>query len=50
MGWIYETIGRMVVRSAISRLGRPVGIGGGIALIALLVGGYVAASRRVKEG
>ena len=50
MGSVYETIGRLVVRFVISRYGRQLRIGVVVALVALLVGGYLAASRKVEEG
>ena len=50
MSLIYETIGRLVVRSFLSRFGPQLRIGGVVALVALLIGGYLAASRKVEEG
>jgi ABC-type nitrate/sulfonate/bicarbonate transport system permease component len=50
MSTIYEAIGRLVVSRALSRFGPGLRIGGGVALVALLVGGYLAASRKVEEG
>lgn len=50
MGSVYETIGRLAVRFVILRYGRQLRIGAAVALIALLVGGYLAAPRKVEEG
>ena len=47
---IYKAIGRLLVRFLIARYGRQLRIGAGVAAVALLVGGYLAASRSVDEG
>ncbi len=50
MSSVYEAIGRLVVARTLSRHERQLRIGGALALVALLVGGYLAASRKVSEG
>jgi hypothetical protein len=50
MSAVYELIGRLVVRFAWLRYGRQIKIAGGVALGALLLGGYLAAKREPPEG
>jgi hypothetical protein len=50
MSAIYESIGRLVVRSVWLRYGRQIRIAAGVGLTALLVGGYMAARREPPEG
>jgi hypothetical protein len=50
MSAIYEAIGRLVVRFVWARYGRRIRIGLGVALASLLLGGYLAASRKMEEG
>jgi len=50
MSRFYEAIGRHVVSQFLARYGRALRVGGGLALIAVLVGGYIAAARKVEEG
>ena len=50
MRWFYEAIGRMVVRFVRVRYGRQIRIALGIGIASLLLGGYLAASRKMEEG
>jgi hypothetical protein len=50
MNAIYEAIGRVVVWFVRVRYGRQIRIALGVALASLLLGGYLAASRKVEEG
>jgi hypothetical protein len=50
MSAIYELIGRLVVRLVWLRYGRQIRIAAGVGLMALLVGGYMAARREPPEG
>jgi hypothetical protein len=47
---LYELIGRLVVWFVRVRYGRQIRIALGVGAAALLLGGYVAASRKVEEG
>jgi hypothetical protein len=47
---IYEAIGRLVVWFVRYRYGRQIRIAAGIGLASLLLGGYLAASRKMEEG
>jgi hypothetical protein len=47
---IYEAIGRVVVWFVRVRYGRQIRIAIGIAIASVLLGGYLAASRKVEEG
>ena len=46
----YEVIGRLVVRFVRVRYGRQIRIALGVAIASLLIGGYLAANRKVEEG
>jgi hypothetical protein len=50
MSSIYEAIGRVVVWIVRVRYGRQIRIAIGIAVASVLLGGYLAASRKVEEG
>jgi hypothetical protein len=50
MSSIYEAIGRVVVWIVRVRYGRQIRIALGIALASILLGGYLAASRKMEEG
>ena len=50
MSAIYEAIGRGVVWFVRFRYGRQIRIALGLAIASLLLGGYLAASRRMEEG
>jgi hypothetical protein len=50
MSSIYEAIGRVVVWIVRVRYGRQIRIAIGIAVVSVLLGGYLAASRKVEEG
>jgi hypothetical protein len=50
MSAIYEAIGRLVVRFVWARYGRQIRIALGVGLASLLLGGYLAASRKMEEG
>jgi hypothetical protein len=50
MSAIYEAIGRAVVWFVRVRYRRQIRIAAGVALASLLLGGYLAASRKVEEG
>jgi hypothetical protein len=47
---LYELIGRLVVWFVRVRYGRQIRIALGVGLASLLIGGYLAASRKVEEG
>ena len=47
---IYEAIGRLVVWFVRVRYRREIRIGLGVAIVSVLLGGYLAASRRMEEG
>ena len=47
---IYAVIGRLTVALIWARYGRQIRIAGAVTLGALLLGGYLAASRHVEEG
>ena len=47
---IYEAIGRLVVWFVRVRYGRQIRVGLAVAVAAALLGGYLAASRRMEEG
>lgn len=50
MSAFYETVGRIVVWFVRYRYGRQIRIGLGIGLASLLLGGYLASSRKMDEG
>jgi hypothetical protein len=50
MSAVYEAIGRLVVRFVRIRFRRQIRIAMGIAIVSVLLGGYLAASRSVDEG
>lgn len=50
MSWIYEAIGRAVVRLVMIRYGRQIRIGIAVAVASVLLGTYLAASRKMEEG
>lgn len=50
MGAFYELIGRLVVAFVRWRYGRQLRIAAGVGVAALLVGGYLAATREPPEG
>ena len=50
MSPIYQAIGRAVVWLVRARYGRQIRIGIGIGIAAALLGGYLAASRKMEEG
>jgi hypothetical protein len=50
MSPVYEAIGRVVVWFIRVRFRRQLRIAAGIAIVAILIGGYLAASRSVDEG
>jgi hypothetical protein len=50
MGPIYEAIGRLVVLFVRVRFRRQLRIAAGVAIVAVVLGGYLAASRSVDEG
>jgi hypothetical protein len=50
MSAIYEAIGRLVVWFVRVRFRRQLRIAAGAAIVALLLGGYLAASRSFDEG
>jgi hypothetical protein len=47
---IYQAIGRLIVWVVLKRFGRQLRIAGALAVIAVGVAGYIAASRSVDEG
>ena len=47
---IYEFIGRSVVRLAWWRFGRQIQIAGGLAIVAVVAGGYLLSRRQPPEG
>ena len=47
---VYEAIGRVVVWIVRVRFGRQLRIAIGIGIAAVLLGGYLAASRKMEEG
>lgn len=50
MSAVYEAIGRVVVWFVRVRFRRQLRIAAGVGIVALLLGGYLAASRAVDEG
>ena len=50
MSSIYEAIGRAVVWVVRVRYGRQIRIALGVAVASVLLGGYLAASRKMEEG
>ncbi|HYU61723.1 MAG TPA: hypothetical protein VEK39_13275 [Solirubrobacterales bacterium] len=50
MSPIYEAIGRVVVWFVRVRFRRQLRIAAGVAVVAVVLGGYLAASRSVDEG
>ena len=50
MSWIYQAIGRLVVWLVRVRYGRQIRIALGVAIASVLLGGYLAASRKMEEG
>ena len=50
MSSIYEAIGRVVVWIVRVRYGRQIRIAVGIGIASVLLGGYLAASRKMEEG
>ena len=48
--WIYEQIGRLVVRLAWIRFGRQIKIASGVFAALVLIGGYLLANRQPPEG
>ena len=50
MSSIYEAIGRIVVAQLMRRHRRTIRTAALLALVALLLGGYLAAARRLEEG
>jgi hypothetical protein len=50
MSAFYETIGRAVVWLVRYRYGRQIRIALGIGVAAILLGGYLASSRKMEEG
>jgi hypothetical protein len=50
MSRFYEAIGRLVVWFVRLRYGRQIRIALGVAVASVLVGGYLAANRKVEEG
>jgi hypothetical protein len=50
MSAFYEAIGRLVVWFVRMRFRRQIRIGLGVGAVAVLLGGYLAASRSVDEG
>jgi len=50
MRWFYEAIGRLVVWFVRVRYGRQIRIALGIGIASVLLGGYLAASRKMEEG
>ena len=50
MRWLYEAIGRLVVWIVRVRYGRQIRIALGIGIASVLLGGYLAASRKMEEG
>ena len=47
---LYQLIGRLVVWFVRTRYGRQIRIGLGIAVVSVLLGGYLAANRKMEEG
>ena len=47
---IYQAIGRLVVWVVLKRFGRQLRIAGVLAIVAVAIAGYLAASRSVDEG
>jgi hypothetical protein len=47
---IYQAIGRLIVWVVLKRFGRQLRIAGALAVVAVCVAGYLAASRSVDEG
>ena len=50
MSPIYQAIGRAVVWFVRVRYGRQIRIAIGIGILSVLLGGYLAASRKMEEG
>lgn len=50
MGAFYELIGRLVITSLRWRYAKQLRIAAGVGVAALLVGGYLAATREPPEG
>jgi hypothetical protein len=50
MSKFYEAIGRLVVWFVRVRYGRQIRIALGVAVASVLLGGYLAANRKVEEG
>ena len=50
MNPVYQAIGRVVVWFVRVRYGRQIRIALGIGVASLLLGGYLAASRKMEEG
>jgi hypothetical protein len=50
MSAFYEAIGRAVVWVVRYRYGRQIRIAAGIGIASILLGGYLAASRKMEEG
>ena len=50
MSSVYEAIGRVVVWIVRVRYGRQIRIAVGIGIASVLLGGYLAASRKMEEG
>jgi hypothetical protein len=50
MSAFYEAVGRLVVWFVRVRYGRQIRIALGIGVASLLLGGYLAASRKMEEG
>jgi hypothetical protein len=50
MSMFYEAIGRAVVWAIRYRYGRQIRIALGIGIVSILLGGYLASSRKMEEG
>jgi hypothetical protein len=50
MSTVYEAIGRWMVRLWLVRFRRQLRIAAGVGIVAILLGGYLAAKRSVDEG